>query len=223
MSDFSMLEQAYGSAARAAASKEQYLQQKYPGVPRAEAEQREIDRSRPLTAGEIRIARSIYGNLIKYENTSIRNRKWKSFMPDGRPHAPDGHMYFDNDAGYKDDFSTGNMDERSTLIHELGHVWQHQRGEIVPVTVTLQWMPNSQSYNYTNVFQGNNRIGRLFDSIKYFLLPLEAQSEFLSDYYRIINGSSADSSMNKGYGRSEYERVMPPRLRGFAMGNGGGS
>lgn len=210
MQDFRGLERAFGPSVRDAASREQYLQQKYPGVSRDEALRREAERYRPLTSGEVQLARSIFGSLIKYEKVKVFNRKWRDFMHDGRAHAPDGNLYYDDRAGYLEDFSAGNMDVRSTFIHEMAHVWQFQRGELLKTGIIVQAKEGNVSYIYAHIF-GRGSYNN------YYLLRFEAQAEFLSDYYRIMNGRRAAIPANLGFGRADYERIMPAALRAAAM------
>ena len=60
---------------------------------------------RPLTPGEIALARSVFGAAIDYAPVRIRARKWAFFQPRRTVMAPMGHMHF-HPAGdiYCDDF-----------------------------------------------------------------------------------------------------------------------
>ena len=61
---------------------------------------------RPLTTGEIALARSVYGDAIDYAPVTIRRRKWAFFQPKHVVMAPLGHLHF-HPAGdlYRDDFA----------------------------------------------------------------------------------------------------------------------
>lgn len=90
-----------------------------------------IGGERNLTAGEIDLARSVFGNAIDYARITLRRRKWFPFQPRTVTMAPRGHLHFHplGDA-YCDDFSTAGVLRQGLLIHELTHVWQTQsRGE----------------------------------------------------------------------------------------------
>ncbi|HCY02749.1 MAG TPA: vgr related protein, partial [Erythrobacter sp.] len=82
---------------------------------------------RRLTRGEIKLARSVFGDAIDYGKVTIRRRKWFPFQPRRITMAPRGHVHFHprGDA-YCDDFSTANVLRQGLLIHELVHVWQVQ-------------------------------------------------------------------------------------------------
>lgn len=86
---------------------------------------------RGLTAGEIALARSVFGNAIDYAKVTLRRRKWAFFQPREITMAPRGHLHFHPLASaYCDDFSTVGLLRQGLLIHELTHVWQTQsRGD----------------------------------------------------------------------------------------------
>ncbi|WP_427966951.1 vgr related protein [Altererythrobacter sp.] len=82
---------------------------------------------RPLTPGEIALARTIFGVAIDYAEVRIRRRKWFPFQPRKVTMAPTGHLYFHPSGNaYCDDFSTQDLHRQGLLIHELVHVWQAQ-------------------------------------------------------------------------------------------------
>lgn len=88
---------------------------------------------RTLTAGEIEMARTIFGNEIDYSRIRIFDHRWWLGPIDGRPHAPDGNIYYPQ--GYSPDFSAiKHIGIQQKFIHELAHVWQHQNGYDVPKT-----------------------------------------------------------------------------------------
>jgi hypothetical protein len=86
---------------------------------------------RPLTTGEIALARSVFGDAIDYARVTIRRRKWFPFQPRKVTMAPRGHLYFHPLAeNYCADFSTATLHRQAHFIHEMTHVWQVQtRGE----------------------------------------------------------------------------------------------
>ena len=89
---------------------------------------------RPLTPGEIALARSVYGDAIDYAPVTVRRRKWAFFQPRHVVMAPLGHLHF-HPAGdlYRDDFAAAPLGDQGLFIHELCHVWQHQRGLFLPL------------------------------------------------------------------------------------------
>lgn len=82
---------------------------------------------RPLTPGEIALARSVFGDAIDYACVTIRRRKFFPLQPRTTTMAPRGHLHFHPDApGYCDDFSTAPLHHAAHFIHEMVHVWQVQ-------------------------------------------------------------------------------------------------
>lgn len=91
-------------------------------------------KGRALTRGEADLARSIFGDAIDYSQPRIINRKWAFFQPRDTVMAPLGNVHFHPlGARYRDDFATGSLWDQGLLIHELVHVWQHQKGMFLPL------------------------------------------------------------------------------------------
>lgn len=83
---------------------------------------------RPLTDGEIALARSIFVEAIDYAQVTIRRRKFFAFHPHGVTMAPMGHLHFHPLAThYCDDFAEAPLALQGHFIHEMVHVWQAQR------------------------------------------------------------------------------------------------
>lgn len=82
---------------------------------------------RPLTSGEIDLARSIFGDAIDYANVCIIRGKWWPFHPRNAAMAPTGHIWFHPEAGgWSEDFAKEPLGAQGFFIHELTHVWQAQ-------------------------------------------------------------------------------------------------
>ena len=85
--------------------------------------------SRPLTTGEISLARSIFRDAIDYRKVFLIRGKWWPFQPRGSAMAPTGNIWFHPDGGgWSSDFSAEPLSTQAYFIHELTHVWQAQRG-----------------------------------------------------------------------------------------------
>ncbi|MCL6728482.1 vgr related protein [Sphingomonas hankyongi] len=83
--------------------------------------------SRPLTTGEIAIARSVFGDAIDYASVRLFKRKWWPFHPKNAAMAPMGNIYFHPEGGvWSDDFSKEPLSRQGFFIHEMTHVWQTQ-------------------------------------------------------------------------------------------------
>ena len=84
---------------------------------------------RVLTAGEIALARSVFGDAIDYSHVRLFQGKWWPFQPRQSAMAPMGDIWFHPDGGgWSDDFSDEPLGRQGFFIHELTHVWQTQKG-----------------------------------------------------------------------------------------------
>jgi hypothetical protein len=85
--------------------------------------------SRPLTAGELTLARSIFGDAIDYSRVQMVRGKWWPVQPRNSAMAPCGSIYFHPVGGaWSDDFSKESLGRQGFFIHELTHIWQAQKG-----------------------------------------------------------------------------------------------
>ena len=83
--------------------------------------------SRPLTPGEITLARSIFGDAIDYSTVKLVKRKWWPFQPRNVAMAPTGSIHFHPQSDlWSDDFAREQLHRQSLFIHEMTHVWQTQ-------------------------------------------------------------------------------------------------
>ena len=90
--------------------------------------------SRPLTSGEIALARTVFGDAIAYDRVRICHHKWIFFQPRGVVMAPMGSLHFNPHGDlYCDDFGAASQRLQGLFIHEMTHVWQHQHGLFLPL------------------------------------------------------------------------------------------
>ena len=89
---------------------------------------------RPLTPDETSLASSVFGDAIDYVQVRIAHRKWAFFQPRHTVMAPRGCIHFHPKGElYCDDFAGAHPDAQGLFIHEMTHVWQHQRGIYLPL------------------------------------------------------------------------------------------
>lgn len=90
--------------------------------------------ARPLTEAEVNLCRSVFGDAIDYRTVQIFNRKWWPFHPRRVTMAPDGNIWFHPKGGlFRDDYGNADLNLQGLLIHEMVHVWQHQKGIFLPI------------------------------------------------------------------------------------------
>jgi hypothetical protein len=89
---------------------------------------------RPLTPGEVALARRVFGDAIDYAPVTVVRRKWAFFQPRQVVMAPRGHIHFHPGGElWREDFASAPLDAQGLFIHELVHVWQHQQGVFLPI------------------------------------------------------------------------------------------
>ena len=172
---------------------------------------------RDMTSGELRIAKSIFGDAINFgekgegNGVGIYDGKWKPFQPDNRAMAPNGNIYLPGTA-YKEDFSNlGSKrlinEDRRTFIHEMTHVWQYQHGKAVKTRGlalgVLAVAGNPYAYKlYTSGDDTN------FKDLSDY--GLEQQAAIIGDYYSIREdlGLEPDATNIDKLTLQDYEAVI---------------
>jgi hypothetical protein len=87
--------------------------------------------SRPLTEGEIAIARSVFGDAIDYARVRLATRRWGGFAI-----AFGSYVTFPPASPAPADFASESIRMQAWLIHELAHVWQFQTA---PLRTLASW------------------------------------------------------------------------------------
>ena len=88
---------------------------------------RQVSNSRPLTPGEIVVARSVFGDAIDYAQVRMIRRKWWPFQPRGIVMAPTGNIHFHPRSQlWSEDFAREPLHRQGLFIHEMAHIWQTQ-------------------------------------------------------------------------------------------------
>ena len=83
--------------------------------------------ARPLTPGEIALARSVFGDAIDYSKVRLVKRKWWPFQPRSIAMAPTGNIHFHPHGKlWSNDFAAEPLHRQGLFIHEMTHVWQAQ-------------------------------------------------------------------------------------------------
>ncbi|SMG25571.1 type III secretion system effector protein [Cedecea sp. NFIX57] len=98
---------------------------------------------RLLTLGEIKLARTLYGNAIKYHKVCIHRGSYLPFNMQNNNYAmtPNGEIWF-QEGVYEPDFSSTQrnpIDASHLFMHEMMHVWQHQHGMWVRTRGAFSW------------------------------------------------------------------------------------
>jgi hypothetical protein len=136
---------------------------------------------RPLTTGEISMARQVYGDDLDYG--AIRLYNTARYGDDARAHG--NNIYLETDALHVADFSNPAVgkDEKKILMHELFHVLKSQKGGS-GFWANLTFQP---AHIVNNLF--GTRLGYDFDinSSKPFSdLNEEQQASMVEEYFRAL-------------------------------------
>ncbi|MCX2897798.1 type VI secretion system tip protein VgrG, partial [Pseudomonas mandelii] len=163
-------------------------------------------KKRPLTIGEIAMARTIFKDAVNYEKVKVHHGGWWLFFGfQNTAVTPNGEMYFPESTElYRDDFSS-DKDHRinALFMHEMTHVWQYQLGYPVKsagVTVTSR---GDEVYKYTL-----SESGTLSD------YNMEQQGEIISDYFIICVVGDADKVWSFS-SRKKDPRLLKNTVAGF--------
>ena len=152
------------------------------------------DTGRPLTDQEVALARSVFGSAIDYKRVRIHNRTWWWFQPRRITMAPDGHLWFHPKGGlFCDDYCTAGLDLQGHFLHEMTHVWQHQRGIFLP----LRRLPLARYHYSIKPGWPLERYG------------LEQQAEIIRHLFLLRQGRTVIGAPPL----SVYESILPPSFR----------
>ena len=142
--------------------------------------------ARALTAGEIELARTIFGDAIDYGRVKMVRRRWWTFQPRGVVMAPTGNIHFHPDSPlWSDDFSKERLSLQGLFIHEMTHVWQAQtRGRFYLVMMRHPFC----RYSY------QLKAGRSFDRY-----GLEQQAELIRHRFLADRGVAVANVPDRGF------------------------
>ncbi|MCT4712263.1 type IV secretion protein Rhs [Enterobacteriaceae bacterium H11S18] len=166
---------------------------------------------RLLTAGEIQLAQSVFLSTIDYSKVWIHRGSYLPFNLQNEDTAmtPNGEIYFCNQ--YFDDFSQATDDLQHMFIHEMGHVWQREKGMNVIGRGLVSWMV---SYHYT-------LDGRLLSEYS-----MEQQAQIIADnftlqtqgykiWHRLWGGKYPTITLDGDTSESVIREQYKIALRGF--------
>ena len=79
--------------------------------------------SRALTAAEVSLCLSVFGQAIDYGQVNIFNRKWWLFQNRRVTMAPDGNLWFHPQSDlFCDDFCGSPRNVQALFIHEMARI-----------------------------------------------------------------------------------------------------
>lgn len=153
---------------------------------------------RPLTNGEIALARSIFGDAVDYTRVRLCRHKWIFFQPAHVVMAPMGWMHFHPHGDlYSEDFSQASQRLQGLFLHEMVHIWQAQtRGRWYLVLMRLPFA----RYHYS-----------LRPGWKLERYGLEQQAEIVRHYWLLKRGFIIAGAPSL----ESYRAILPFRPTGM--------
>ncbi len=157
---------------------------------------------RYLTEGEKNLGRQAYGDSIDYSSVRVYHDRYVSLQSADTTLTPNGSMYFARDklSSYTDDFSLAGDRYKEHFIHELGHVYQHQRGEnVLAKAIALGII----SGNFTGA--GDKYKIRDLRVASWGSLNIEQRAQLVADYW-------SDNNLGNGVNLNKLslmERILP--------------
>lgn len=147
---------------------------------------------RPLTSGEIALARPVFGGAIDYAAARIAQSKWAFFQPAGTTMAPMGTIHFHPAGGlYRDDFAQAPLGLQGLFVHELAHIWQTQtRGRFYLVLMRHPFC------RYRYIFQPGKPLAAY---------GLEQQAELIRHAFLLRHGATVPEAPPL----AELEAILP--------------
>jgi hypothetical protein len=167
--------------------------------------------ARPLTQGEITLAKTVFGDSIDYAAVKVHDRKYSFLQPAGVAMAPNGHIYM-NDI-YRDDYAA-DAHRVGTFIHEMTHVWQFQNKVLNPLHSGAALMLKHK-FNYGSCYAYKLDGGK--DLLDY---NMEQQASIVEDYFQLRHqgrynwqGSCANDAAATPDRMALYEKVLEKFLK----------
>ena len=167
-------------------------------------------KSRPLTDGEVAMARLVFKDSIKYSTVRIHNEEYLPFglQDDSTAMTPNGGMYF-NPNRFVQDFSTEKEYLKIWFMHEMTHIWQYQLGYSVTwhgfwIAVTGGYI-GGRAYKFDPSDSKDSR--DLNKTLSDF--NMEQQGEIISQYYGAKYLNDSDCVIKQSF----LERVLTEFIR----------
>jgi hypothetical protein len=132
---------------------------------------------RPLTKGEIALARTIFADSVDYTTVTVSDQKFLgiSFLPEGTAMAPNGNLFMPG--CYRDDYAAEGTVWQSIFLHEMTHVWQYQNKVLNPIPAAAK-LAVKHKFNYQAAYE--YALDGKKDLLDY---NMEQQAAIVQDYF----------------------------------------
>lgn len=167
--------------------------------------------SRPLTTGEVKLAKSVFGDSIDYATVTVNDGKFAGFHPEGTAMAPNGNLYMYG--CYSDDYAQLEIYGQALFIHEMTHVWQYQNKILAPIAEAVK-LNLKHKFNYRAAYDYELEAGK--DLTDY---NMEQQASIVQDHFALKHEAGSEfwsNCLNIEYGAQRmalYEQVLDKFLK----------
>lgn len=163
-----------------------------------------MKRGRGLTEGELALLKPIFGDSIDYGKVKLYGKKWAFFQGKNVAMSPNGKVYFPSESGYyRADFSRASASMQALFVHEMTHVWQHQRGvNVVWKGFVLHVLSGADPYKYALETR------RALSSYN-----IEQQASIVEDLFVLRKFPQYAADVGITSSRADYEKVVGPIKR----------
>jgi len=132
---------------------------------------------RGLTAGEIEIARPVFGELINYAQIKIFNIPYLPWQPVNIFMAPNGNLFV-HQKYFSADYSKCALPLQGIFIHELAHILQFQQHTNVIVKGAILQLGYYLSFKHYDPYQYHFKPDKAFSSYN-----IEQQGDIARDIF----------------------------------------
>lgn len=171
---------------------------------------------RPLTKGEIALARTVFGDSIDYAAVYVSDQKFggMDFLPEGTAMAPNGNLFMPG--CYHDDYAQESVLRQSLFIHEMTHVWQYQNKVLAPIIEAAK-LNVKHKFNYMAAY--NYTLDEKKDLLDY---NMEQQASIVQDYFVLKNSGQYSfwGNCENSCGDAEKKRLFEKVLEKFLAAPG---
>lgn len=164
--------------------------------------------ARPLTEGEVAMARLVFQSAIAYGDVRIRSGSLLSVG--GQAVAPRGHIHFPR-VRCQPDFSRAGPVDQVWFIHEMAHVWQYQQGYGVlraGLVMALKggYLAGAPAYRYDAHADAGRRLCHF---------NMEQQADLIAHYFdaRFLSGNPSAAHAVRQRLLPFYEAVLADFLQ----------
>lgn len=164
-------------------------------------------RSRHLTTGEIKLAKSMFGTSIDYKKVRIAHKRATPMQPKNGGLCTLNTINMDGD-GYCVDYSKETPGMQAFFIHEMTHIWQYQSNALSLATKFI-----SESLRFGRKYFEKAYKYDLNASEKFSKYGVEQQACMMEDWFFLKNFPEND----KYFGRCiNTDMSQKQRLKHYA-------